>query len=496
MVSLGCPKNLVDSDTLLTKLRREGFLYTPETGNADFVLVNTCGFIEEAKKESVEEILKLKHITEHGGKLLVFGCLAKRYGDELKKEIPEIDGLWGVGEEDKIVEYCKRIKFVVRSSEFGDEADPKRITPCAELNTPNFPAYAYVKVAEGCSRGCTYCVIPSIRGPFRSMEPDNILRKAEEHIHSGAKELVLIAQDLGNYGREYNGYTLSSLIRDISAISGDFWIRLLYLNPTSVSDELLSAVAEEEKVCKYLDIPLQHSEERILKAMGRGGTRKSIAQMIKKIRAAIPQITLRTTFIVGFPGETEEDFAGLKKFVEETGFERLGVFLYSREEGTPASKMKGNVPRKTSERRRDEIMKLQSSLSLEKNEALVGKKLRVLVDEVEGGTAIARLSSQAPEIDGVVLLDTETRRIGETGTKIQREKKSPRRRVTVAPFQKKVRAGEFVKVQIVEAYDYDLKGVLIDDGRLCAPADPPEGGMSADLKAGIRNLKSRTKHLK
>lgn len=496
MVSLGCPKNLVDSDTLLTKLRREGFLYTPETGNADLVLVNTCGFIEEAKKESVEEILKLKHITEDGGKLLVFGCLAKRYGDELKKEIPEIDGLWGVGEEDKIVEYCKRITFGVRSSECGDGADLKRITPCAELNTPNFPSYAYVKVAEGCSRGCTYCVIPSIRGPFRSMEPDSILRKAEEHIHSGARELVLVAQDLGSYGREYRGYSLSSLVRDIASIRGRFWIRLLYLNPTSMNDELLSVVAEEEKVCKYLDIPLQHSEERILRAMGRGGAKKSIAQLIKKIRAAIPQITLRTTFIVGFPGETEEDFAGLKKFVEETGFERLGVFLYSREEGTPASKMKGNVPRKTSERRRDEIMKLQSSISLKKNEALVGKKLRALVDEVEGGTAIARLSSQAPEIDGVVLLDTKTRRIGETETRIPREKESPRHRVAVAPFQKKVRAGEFVKVQIVEAYDYDLKGVLIDDGRLCAPTYPPETGMSADLKAGIRNLKSVIKHLK
>ena len=455
MVSLGCPKNLVDSDTLLSKLLKEGFLYTPETENADLVLVNTCGFIEDAKKESIEEILKLRHITKEGGRLLVFGCLAQRYAGELRKEIPEIDGLWGVGEEDKIVEYCKKVS--ARGNRQGAaERDSKPLThsPSPLVSSP----YAYLKVAEGCSRGCTYCVIPSLRGPFRSMEPDSILKKAEDHVHSGARELVLVAQDLGNYGREYGGYRLSSLVRDISAISGDFWIRLLYLNPTSVSDELLSVVAEEEKVCKYLDIPLQHSEESILRAMGRGGTRRSITWMIKRIREAIPGVTLRTTFIVGFPGETEEDFAALKSFIEETRFERLGVFTYSREEGTPAARMKGNVPGKTRERRRDAIMILQSSIALEKNKALVGKQFTALVDEIEGGTAIARLSSQAPEIDGVVILDTEMRRIGETETKIQKEKESPHHRVTPSPLRKKIVVGEFLAVRILEAYDYDLKG--------------------------------------
>jgi len=488
MISLGCPKNLVDTDTLLTKLGREGFLRTPDAEDADLVLVNTCGFIEAAKRESVEEILKLKHITKEGRKLLVFGCLAKRYGGELKKEIPEIDALWGVGEEDKIVEYCRQIKSSVRSSELGDKINSELITPDSELNTPNSSSYAYLKVAEGCSRGCTYCVIPSIRGPFRSMGPDEILKKAEEHITSGVKELVLVAQDLGNYGREYSGYGLSSLVRDISSLSGDFRIRLLYLNPSSINDELLSVVAGEKKVCKYLDIPLQHSEDRILKAMGRGGTRRSITRMIRKIREAVPQITLRTTFIVGFPGETEEDFKGLKDFIEKTGFEHLGVFTYSREEGTSASKMKGHVPMKTRERRRDELMRLQSSISLEKNKALVGKKFRALVDEVEGGTAIARLSSQAPEIDGVVILEdsTETRRHGDTEIKIQGPRKagSPRHRVIVSPFQKKLRPGEFVKVKIVDAYDYDLKGVLIDECRL----------MNAELKSRIQNPKSEIKN--
>ncbi|MCL4476411.1 MAG: 30S ribosomal protein S12 methylthiotransferase RimO [Nitrospirae bacterium] len=461
MVSLGCPKNLVDSDTLVTKLRREGFLYTPETENADLVLVNTCGFIEDAKKESVEEILKLKHITEEGRKLLVFGCLAKRYGDELKKEVPEIDGLWGVGEEDKIVEYCKE----TMKRRHGDTET--RGKDAALSGSPRFrvsaaapdlvSSYAYLKVAEGCSRGCAYCVIPSIRGPFRSMGPDKILERAEEHISSGAKELVLVAQDLGNYGREYSGYTLSSLVRDIAFISGDFRIRLLYLNPTSINDELLSVVAEEEKVCKYLDIPLQHSEDRILKAMGRGGTRRSITRMIKKIREAIPGITLRTTFIVGFPGESEEDFGGLKGFIEETAFERLGVFTYSREEGTPASKMKGNIPRKTKEKRRDEIMRLQSSISLEKNRALVGKKFRVIVDEVEGGTAIGRLSSQAPEIDGVVFIEQKHGAMGRVQG-ARRNKDLENSSLLRLHASRSLKAGEFVDVKILEAYDYDLEG--------------------------------------
>jgi ribosomal protein S12 methylthiotransferase len=457
VVSLGCPKNLVDSDALLARLRSEGLLYTPDPENADVVLVNTCGFIQDAKEESVDEILKLKHITEKGRKLLVFGCLAKRYGDELMKEIPEIDALWGVGEEDKIVEYCKKMRASGNWREaMGRNAKPLTHGPSPLASSP----YAYLKVAEGCSRGCTYCVIPSIRGPFRSVEPDSILRKAEEHIRSGAKELVLVAQDLGNYGREYREYPLSSLVRDIATISGDFWIRLLYLNPSSVNDELLSVIAEEEKVCNYLDIPLQHSEGKILKAMGRGGTRESIRRMIKKIRAAIPQITLRTTFIVGFPGETEKDFAGLRGFIEATGFERLGVFTYSREEGTPASKMKGNVPGKIMERRRDEIMRLQSSISLEKNKGLVGKTFRALVDEVEGGTAIARLASQAPEIDGVVIMEAGQKAEGRGQGAKGNKKFISSSRLTHHGSQS-LSPGEFVSVKITEAYDYDLKGELV-----------------------------------
>ena len=448
VVTLGCPKNLVDSNGLLEHLIREGFIYTPDTGSAELVLVNTCGFIEEAKRESIEEILKLTRGRKKGGKLLVFGCLAKRYGDALMKEIPEIDGLWGVGEEEKIVEYCRKVKFGVRSSGSSDEAEQRRITPLTEPDTRNLSSYAYLKVAEGCSRGCTYCVIPSIRGAYRSVEPERILRKAEEHIRSGARELVLVAQDLGSYGREFRGYALPSLVRAISSLDGDFWVRLLYLNPSSVSDELLTVVADEDKVCKYLDIPLQHSEGRILKAMGRGGTRRSVARTIKRIREAIPGITLRTTFIVGFPGETEEDFEGLKDFIQEMRFERLGVFAYSREEGTPAAKMKGQVPGKIMEKRLDQIMRTQSSISLEKNSALVGKRFRVLVDEVDGSVAVGRLSSQAPEIDGVVIIDSAAAQ--------QRSRTAEQRHGSTAV--QSLAPGEFVEVEIVEAYDYDLKG--------------------------------------
>lgn len=435
MVSLGCPKNLVDSDALLANLKKEGFLPTHDTEDAELVLVNTCGFIEEAKRESIEEILKLARVRKKGGKLLVFGCLAKRYGEALVKEIPEIDGLWGVGEEHKIVEYCKALKVSTKQKAVSSG---KRL-PTDYSILPASHSYAYLKIAEGCSRGCTYCVIPSIRGQYRSKEPEQILRKAEEHVKSGVRELVLVAQDLGNYGREFRGYTLPSLVRDISSISGDFLVRLLYLNPSSINDELLAVIADEDKVCKYLDIPLQHSEDRILKAMGRGGTKKSIMRTIKKTREAVPHVTLRTTFIVGFPGETENDFAGLKNFLGEMRFERLGVFMYSKEEGTPAAKMRGNVDGKLKEKRRDEIMRLQSRISLDANMALVGKRFRVLVDEVDGAAAVGRLSSQAPEIDGVVIISHLT-----------------------LHASRSLRPGEFAEVEIVEAYDYDLKGALID----------------------------------
>ncbi len=456
MVTLGCPKNVVDSDCLLEGLGREGFVQTPDIETAELVLVNTCGFIEAAKRESIEEILRLTRARKRGGKLLVFGCLAKRYGNALREEIPEIDALWGVGENEKIIEYCKRIELGVRGSKAGDKTDEEGIARGSEMNTSNPSSYAYLKVAEGCSRGCTYCVIPSIRGPFRSAEPEKVLQRAEQHIKAGVKELVLVAQDLGSYGREFKGYGLPSLVREIASLYGDFRVRLLYLNPSSITDELLRVVRDGNKVCKYLDIPLQHSEDGILKAMGRGGTRRSIVRTIRKVRETIPGVALRTTLIVGFPGETDEDFEGLKDFVKEMRFEHLGVFSYSKEEGTPASKMRGQVPQKTMEKRRDEIMRLQSAISFEKNSALVGKRRRVLVDEIDRDTVIGRLSSQAPEIDGVVIIDKAAKR--QAAIIEERYNNAP---LLTLHCSRALRAGEFVEVEIVEAYDYDLKGRLI-----------------------------------
>jgi ribosomal protein S12 methylthiotransferase len=424
IISLGCPKNLVDSEDLINRLYREGFVYTEEPEDAGLILVNTCGFIEDAKRESIEEILRFRETKKHGKRLIVFGCLAKRYREELIKEIPEIDAIYGVGEEDEIVNYCRSISG---ESENGRPSRQDR----AYLQTGS---YAYLKIAEGCNRGCTFCVIPSIRGPYRSLSPDEVINRAEGYISSGIKELILVAQDISSYGRDLrNGYDLSSLLKDIASIKGDFWIRLLYLYPSSIDDRLIETIAEEVKICNYLDIPLQHSEEGILKAMGRWGSKEHYKRLIMRLRDAIPGVTIRTTFIVGFPGEKERDFEGLKRFVEEMEFDRLGVFTYSREEGTKASRLDGQIPKRVREKRRAEIMSTQSRISLNKNLESVGHVYRALIDEVNGEIAIARLYSQAPEIDGVVIIEDSSG----------------------------LEAGDFVDVKIIEAFDYDLKAEVL-----------------------------------
>lgn len=424
IITMGCPKNLVDSDNLGNLLQREGFLNTENLDEANIILINTCGFIEDAKRESIEEILRLRDIKRDGKSLLVFGCLAKRYREELTREIPEIDAIWGVGEEKGIVEYCKK---TVK----GGLLEKNEMPPIHSQSSST--SYAYIKIAEGCNRGCTFCVIPSIRGRYRSHAPEEVLRKAEEHVLSGVKELILVAQDISSYGQEFNGYDLSSLLKDITSISGNFWVRLLYLYPTSVNSKLIETIAENEKICKYLDIPLQHSEDKILKAMGRKGDKKFYSELIKRLREEIHGITLRTTMIVGFPGETEEDFEGLKRFVEEIEFDRLGVFAYSREEGTKASRLRNHIPKKIKERRRADLMSLQSTISLKKNLETVGRLYTALVDEINDDFSIARLYSQAPEIDGVVIIEN----------------------------YEGLGAGNFVNVRIKEAFDYDLRGEVV-----------------------------------
>ena len=420
LLSLGCPKNLVDSGKLIEKLKDKGIFYSSKPEESDILLINTCGFIESAKKESIEEILKLSGLKGKNKKLVVFGCLAKRHGEELKREIPEIDALWGVGDEDKIIAYCSEI--ITKPAVAG----PSEIF----TDTP----YAYLKIAEGCDKKCSYCVIPQIRGRFQSIQPDRILEEAESLIHAGKKELILIAQDITEYGSDLRGlkdYDLSRLIKDIASLRGDFWVRLLYLYPTSINDRLIGTIASENKVCNYIDMPLQHSERKILGLMGRGGSRSYFEKLIAKLRHVIPDVNIRTTFIVGFPQETEDDFKAMVRFVQKTKFDRLGVFTYSKEEGSMAFTLKGQVSKKIKAERFNEIMTAQTAISLEKNQKLVGKTFKALVDDTEDNIAVARIYSQAPEIDGVVLIRDAD-----------------------------VKQGDFVKVKIKEAYDYDLTGTI------------------------------------
>jgi ribosomal protein S12 methylthiotransferase len=356
---------------------------------------------------------------------LVLGCLAQRFGDDLRKEVPEIDALWGVGQEDHIAEYCERNMPASVNLPLLREGDHGGSSADRFIDAP----YAYLKIAEGCDRNCSYCVIPGIRGRFRSRPPDEILAEAEDLIHAGSKEIIVVAQDITSYGNDIAAYDLSRLVREIASINGDFWVRLLYLYPTSVDDRLIETIALEEKVCKYIDMPLQHASSKILKLMGRGGSAGYYEKLIARVRSAVPDVIIRTTFIVGFPQETEEDFRELEAFIRKVEFDRLGVFTYSKEEGTPSSRLKGQVPARTKRARYERLMASQSGISMRKNKRLVGRTFRCIVDEVSDGIAVARISSQSPEIDGVVFVE-----------------------------DRNAKKGEFVTVEITDAYDYDLKG--------------------------------------
>ncbi|MCE5195229.1 MAG: 30S ribosomal protein S12 methylthiotransferase RimO [Nitrospiraceae bacterium] len=430
IISLGCPKNLTDSDCLIKKLVSSGFTYVPTPDKADIVLVNTCGFINDAKKESIDEIIKMGELKKKSSKkLIVFGCLAKRYKDELIKTMPEADAIFGVGEEDKIIEYCKKISSPTKTCSVKDQK--------ATYLMNDFP-YAYLKISEGCSKKCTYCIIPSIRGSHRSFSPDMILKNAELLIRGGKKELILVAQDTACYKNNI-GYDLAALLEDICSINGDFWVRVLYLYPESINDKLLSVIADQDKICKYLDIPFQHSENRILKLMGRKGTKKNYLDLIKSIRKDIPDVVLRTSMIVGFPSETKEEFNSLIDFIEETQIEKLGAFKYSKEEGTPAYRLKGHIKEEIKNKRLETLLRHQADISLAKNQILLDRRFRALIDEIYDRTLIARLYSHAPEIDGVIVIDKDT-------NTLESNKTMP---------------GQFVDVKITEAFEYDLKGALL-----------------------------------
>lgn len=404
MISLGCNKNQIDAEIMLAKLAEQGFEITDEVDGADAVIVNTCGFIEDAKKEAIENILDMAELKKEGviGKIIVTGCLAERYREEILPELPEVDAVVGLGSNKDIAEICGRVLAGVPVVSFGEKTclplDSERM-----LTTPNY--YAYLKIAEGCSNHCTYCAIPKIRGEFRSRQPESILKEAMELAKQGVKELVVIAQDTSRYGEDlYGKSALPALLTSLSKIEGIEWIRVLYCYPERISDELISVVKNNDKIVKYFDIPLQHADAQVLKRMNRKGDYDSLLSLIRKIRSEIPEVVLRTTLITGFPGETEENFETLSRFVNEAKFDRLGCFAYSAEEGTPAALLDGQLDSEIKQSRLEAVMEQQYRIAQQKNEEQVGKILKTVVEGYDAytDTYYGRTWRDAPEIDGQI----------------------------------------------------------------------------------------------
>ncbi|PDO10575.1 MAG: ribosomal protein S12 methylthiotransferase RimO [Candidatus Reconcilbacillus cellulovorans] len=407
LVTLGCEKNLVDSEIMEGLLHRHGHQPVKHLREATVVVVNTCGFIDAAKEESVQTILELAELKQKGKlkALIVAGCLVQRYKDELMREIPEIDGIIGTGEFDRIAEIVDAALAGGKPSFVGHPAfNYDRLLP-RRLSGPRHSVY--VKIAEGCDNGCTFCSIPLMRGAFRSRSVESIVAEVESLCAQGAKEINLIAQDSTNYGRDlYGRLMLPELLNRIGEIPGVRWIRLHYAYPGFFTDELIDTIASNPKICKYVDMPLQHCVDRILRRMRRPGRERDIRELIDKIRERIPDVALRTSFIVGFPGETEEDFERLVSFVREIKFDRLGVFAYSREEGTPAARLPDQVPEDIKERRQAELMEVQREIAAERNARFVGRELDVIVDRFDrkNGVYVGRTQYDAPEVDGEVFV--------------------------------------------------------------------------------------------
>ncbi len=435
MIGLGCPKNQVDGEMMLALLEADGFEIVGEIEQADVVIVNTCGFIDSAKTEAIEEILGAVAYKQEGTikAVVVTGCLAQRYKDEIISEIPEVDAVIGIGANGDIAKVCREVLKGRTVCEF-----PSRFCLPMEgdriLTTPSY--YAYLKIAEGCSNCCTYCAIPSIRGKFRSREFDNIITEAKNLAASGVKELIIVAQDVTKYGIDlYGENRLAELLREICKIEDIEWIRLLYCYPESITDELIETIKTEDKICKYIDIPLQHSEDRLLKLMNRKSTKAEIVTLMKKLRTEIPDIVIRTTFIVGFPTETEEEFEALCDFAREMEFDRFGCFAYSPEEGTVAAKMEGQIDEEI-KKERSEILSRQMNGIFDKKQAkLIGKEVRVIVDgyDEEEMLYFGRSYSDTPEIDLQMILSTED----------------------------ELMPGRFVRVKITGAYYDELVGEVI-----------------------------------
>ena len=458
LVSLGCDKNLVDSEIMLGLLSKEGYAITNELSEADYAIVNSCCFIGDAKEESINTIIEIGELKKEGKLkgLIVTGCLAQRYQSMITDELPEADAVIGTTAYDNIVSAIAEIKskndladksLYIEDLERLAGGEEHRLVPAGEISS-------YIKIAEGCNKRCTYCIIPYIRGNYRSIPMETIVKEAEELAKQGTKELLLVAQETTLYGVDiYGKKALPELVHELSKISGIEWIRLLYCYPEEITDEIIEAIKNEKKVCHYIDLPIQHSSDAILRKMARKTNQAELRERIAKLRKEIPDITLRTTLITGFPGETEEDFKELYNFVDEMEFDRLGVFTYSAEEGTPAAEMDGQVDEEVKIARRNEIMELQQEISAEKAEGRIGKVYEVLVegtvpvDSVNGEAFasimevnedgkkvyIGRTYMDAPDVDGQVFFESDY----------------------------EIMSGELVEVEIIASDEYDLFGVLI-----------------------------------
>ena len=437
MVSLGCAKNQVDGEVLMASLKNAGFLPVDDAALADIAIVNTCGFIESAKRESIEEILELAALKKEGKikKLVITGCLSERYQKEMHQELPEADAVLGIGANGDIAPLLT--KMMEENTYVESFPDKSRMPLCGdrELTTPSY--FAYVKIAEGCDNRCSYCAIPLIRGGYRSRTMESIEAECKSLVANGAKELVLIAQDTSRYGIDlYGEYSLAKLMRRLCRIDGLRWLRVLYCYPDSITDELLDTMAREEKIVKYIDLPLQHASGPILKAMNRRGDRQSLTALMNKIRERVPGVVLRTTLITGFPGETEEDFTELAEFVKDVKFQRLGCFAYSQEEGTPAAELPGQLDEEVKAHRAELIMDRQMEIMERQGMELIGKTLEVLVEGYDRYAEcwFGRSWRDAPDVDGKIFFTTGGKR---------------------------PRLGSFVQVRVEDCMDCDLTGRLV-----------------------------------
>lgn len=435
MVSLGCSKNLVDSERMLYKLRQRGYQLVTEPGLADVAVVNTCGFIQSAKEEAIETIIELGKLKNDGTlkKIIVTGCLSERYKEETAELFPEADAVVGIGDNKDIVDILDQVLADERVIHFAPKLDAELT---GERIISTLPFFAYLKIAEGCSNCCTYCAIPQIRGKFRSVPIEDVLDEAHWLADNGVTEIVVIAQDTTRYGEDLYGKSmLPELLRSLARIDGLKWIRVLYCYPERITDELLDAIADEEKIVKYLDIPIQHCNEEVLKRMNRHGSYNELKSLIEKIRRKIPDIVLRTTLITGFPGETEEQFTELSEFVQEMKFDRLGCFPYSQEEGTKASEFEGQLDDDVKFHRAEMIMQQQMLISAKNNKSLLGKQLEAVVEGFDqyGECYFGRTKADAPDIDGKIFFMSE----------------------------RHLNIGDYVRIEIVDTLDYDLIGEVI-----------------------------------